>query len=388
MNIDNKIKNTCKKLKDYFFKIETGLPLFIFIIFLPASGYVFRYENYELSITLTLIILFYIVPIVPFFYYWGKTRCIRKLNPLNMKNSDAYKIFEMKEDSKNLVKRALYISGLERNFMLYIANFHLVFFTLSFFVLFLKLLIPSSTEPFLGLCVGFLILFLGSYLLSISSILKKEIEKSPIYTIFRDSLYYILNFAFLVFSSIIIFGSLMIAITQDCGILKTFFRPNAFLSGEHLTLAGIIFTFFAIFMSLIVIGGYKSSLEVKDRLERKLGVYRRELKDKYERFSDNISWIKLMANYLNGEIEIQRERNVFEICNTLPYRKFKNDIWRYFILGFLFIVYRLPQLLSSNETTISENSTGITLDLLLFLTFLFFILLHAYKIRSHFKIEY
>ena len=33
MNIADKTKDTCKKFKDSFFKIETGAPLFIFIVF-------------------------------------------------------------------------------------------------------------------------------------------------------------------------------------------------------------------------------------------------------------------------------------------------------------------------------------------------------------------
>ena len=387
MNIADKTKDTCKKFKDSFFKIETGAPLFIFIVFLLAFVYFFWREKYESSVILLLIIIMYILPITPFLYYWQKTRHIRKLNPLNIENSDVYKIFEMKEDSKNLVMRALYISGLERNFMLYIANFYLIFFTLSFFILFLKIIIPPFTEISLGYCVAFLILFLILYLLSISSILKKEIEKSPICTILKDSLYYILNIIFLMFGFIIIFGTLIISITQNVGWLEMLFKPNAFLLEKHLTLASIIFTFFAIFMSSIVIGGYKSSLEVKNRLERKLRVYRRELREKYERFLDNNSWTELMVNYLNDEIEIEREKDVFDICNMLPYRKFKIPVLRYFSVGFLFIIYRIPQLFSSNKATISESSTGITLDLLLFLMFLAFIVCDTYKIYSHFKIN-
>jgi len=380
MYIDNKIKDIYKKFKDCFSKMETGAPLFIFIVFLLAFVYVFWKEKYESSVILLLIIIMYILPIAPFLCYWWKTRCIRKLNPQNMENSDAYKIFEIKEDSKNLVMRALYISGLERNFMLYIANFYLVFFTLSFFLLFLKLSIPSFTEISLGYCVVFLILFLMLYLLSISSILKKEIEKSPICTILKDSLYYILNIIFLIFGFIIILGSLLVSLNQDSEWLKTLFRSNVFLSGEHLTLAGIIFTFFAIFMSSIVIGGYRSFLKVKDRLEKKLGGYRRDLRDKYERFSDNVTWAKFMANYLNGEIEIQREGNVSEVCNALPHRKFKHAAWKYFIIGFLFFVY--PFLISSSSKGI------ITLDLFLFFMFLVFIFTDFYKIYSYFKIDY
>ena len=281
MDIGDKTKNTSKKL-------ETIMFLFIIIFFLLPSIYISWKEKFELFVIFLIFFNLFILPAVPpSFYYWWKTRHIRNLDPLNMKNSDAYKIFEMKEDSKTLVKRFLYIHTLERNFMIcYIANFYLIFFIL---LLVLMLTIPTFAEISLVYWIVFLISFLILYLLLIliSSISKKESGGFfAIYKSLRDSIYYFLDMILLIICSIII-GYLITVIILK-GEWQFFFTPNVLFSGKYLTLAGIIFTFVAIFMSSILIGGYKNFLGAKSRLERELKTYKTELKNKYEQFSDNI----------------------------------------------------------------------------------------------------
>jgi len=346
----------------------TDLNIFLEIILLTFLAIIITIilKEEDLYFKIMIISNMLILPFLIRVYFYLKTKEIKNQGIIDKKSSCHFKIFEMKEDSRNYIKRTQYIacfSGIVPKIIVYISDAILIMLVLAFAGAILIFLTSRELSYIFFWGLAGLLLFSFLYLWLINIILNPK--RKSILKFLSDFGIYLLSFSPLIFVLNLLIAPFMSKLSTNESI-KELLMMNSHLENSYQTLAQISFLIFA--GSFVVMGVLYSYFEKRNEIKNKLEAYRESLLLEYKRYLGQKSQTKenfkeFMKLYLKEEIKVELDKTIISLMFPIDF--FKKVILKYGFFGISFILYPL---------ILHEKGDGVTLDVLLLSLFIFFII--------------
>jgi len=336
------------------------------------------FENCTQRILFTL--FFFFTPILPIIFFRYETRFVRRIDrDMNINIDDTEQIIFLKQISNDYSSRIPYLFSKGFNSQIVVANY----------------LAPAFFLCLVGISVNLIyIAYLGSLFIVFWILVHGVLKEIYASISLKKSFFSTLSYLVLVITIVFIGGGILaipfgLAETiKNFSFLsgfKDFFLPNVLFNGEYFNLAIVSFTLAGVVLAFSAFLKFGSKYRVD--LKNKLEVYRKNLNEKYKKHYEDTkerNFSNFLLKYLNTKEDKPQIENISEIQSILS---LKNSIPRYFLLfmiiGFLFL-FILPSIASEVNSLMSESgqlltaqSEDLTLDMLIFLLFILYLLMFA-----------
>lgn len=366
-----------KKKKD---STLISIAIFLTLVLLVYSYIVFIpfYKTQKVF----FIIYFFISPFILTLYFRYDTRFVRKIDcNMNIKTDDAEKIIILKQKPDDYFSRVPYLLSEKFNLSaisIIVANYLTPVILLFFLnIAYLGLRGELSFKNFHGpegiLFFSFFPLFFYAFMGIYEDLNDKKL-------LFHALKYFVFccTFVFLISSIPMMLFGLKAEIENFSWLdIKDFFLPNLYLKGKYLSLAGICFTLTGV---LFAVSTYlKYSSELSTQLQDKLKKYTKSLNNKYRVYckTKKRNFSKFLLQYLNKKDNTKKDgttqiEDIIKIQNILIFKDLSKRAFLIFALfGYFFVLFSFYSP-TSEKGELLLTQGGLSLDIIVFLLFLFY----------------